>query len=201
MSESKTMVDQKVSELCEQLKKLSSIQERAQTAKEILEKLEDVCNDLRSTGDKQVESIEEKIDSFGEGQIEKIRGCLDGFIDSTKNVVSNVDESLVKLDRCLEKIEKTPLVEELRGVRENVSMRLDTLEGNVKQLAAVLFNATSEVGIVKDRLAEALKKEEERDAETRGGIARLDATVKRILNFFIVMGVLAVFGMLIYFLK
>ena len=167
MKKGTELIDEKLSELYAQLETLGSIREKTATIKEVTANLA----------------------SLGDERVKQVASVLADFSRKTNDVVGDVEACIDKLNKVLVDIKQAPLIEELRGIRENVSTnikavgdgvalveknlkdRIDGLEFETKRLANLLSKNSSEVSNIK-------KNVNNYATETKEGLTELDATVR-----------------------
>ena len=115
MKKGTELIDEKLSELYAQLETLGSIREKTATIKEVTAHLA----------------------SIGDERVKQVASVLADFSRKTNDVVGDVEACIDKLNKVLVDIKQAPLIEELRGIRENVSTNIKavgdyTLTSNVK---------------------------------------------------------------------
>ena len=164
---SREMIDEKLSELCAQLETLGSLKEKTAA-------LKDVTRNLASIGDDRVHQVE---------------NTLTAFSVKTKATVNEVGQCIAKLDNVLQDIKQVPLIEELRGIRENVtsnlksmadgvelveerlSDRITLLNNEIAELAGSLSRNSTEVTNIKRNVSDYA-------TQTKDGLTELDTTVR-----------------------
>lgn len=167
MKKGTELIDEKLSELYAQLETLGSIREKTATIKEVTANLA----------------------SIGDERVKQVASVLADFSRKTNDVVGDVEACIDKLNKVLVDIKQAPLIEELRGIRENVSTnikavgdgvalaeqnlkdRIDGLEFETKRLANLLSMNSNEVFNIK-------KNVNNYATETKEGLTELDATVR-----------------------
>lgn len=167
MKKGTELIDEKLSELYAQLETLGSIREKTATIKEVTANLV----------------------SIGDERVKQVSSVLADFSQKTNDVVGDVEASIDKLNKVLVDIKQAPLIEELRGIRENVSTniksvvdgvalaeqnlkdRIDGLEFETKRLTNLLSKNSSEVSNIKMNVNNYA-------TETKEGLTELDATVR-----------------------
>lgn len=167
MKKGTELIDEKLSELYTQLDTLGSIREKTAAIK-------DVTVNLASIGDERVKQV---------------GSALADFSRKTNAVLADVEVCIEKLNKVLVDIKQAPIIEELKGIRENVTTnikvvgdgvamvernladRIDGLEFETKRLANLLSRNSSEVSNIKRNVNNYA-------AETKEGLTELDATVR-----------------------
>lgn len=161
------LIDEKLSELYRQLETLGSIKEKSVALKEVAAK-------LSSVGDERVCQVE---------------SVLTSFMEKTKEAVGDVENCITRLDKVLQEVSRTPIVEELRGMYEAVtgnlksvvdgvalmekksSDRMDALKQEVASLSRSLSKNSAEVTNIKRNVSDYA-------SQTKDGLSELDTTVR-----------------------
>ena len=136
-----------------------------------------------------IKEVTANLASIGDERVKQVASVLADFSQKTSDVVGEVEASIDKLNKVLVDIKQAPLIEELRGIRENVSTnikavgdgvalaeqnlkdRIDGLEFETQRLANLLSKNSSEVSNIKMNVNNYA-------TETKEGLTELDATVR-----------------------
>lgn len=167
MAKSAELIDEKLSELCRQLETLGSIKEKSVALKEVAAKLS----------------------SVGDERVRQVQSVLTSFTEKTKEAVGDVENCITRLDKVLWEVSRTPIVEELREIRETVisslqsivdgialmekksSDRMDALKQEVANLSMSLSRNSAEVTNIKRNVSNYA-------SQTKDGLSELDTTVR-----------------------
>lgn len=135
MKKGTELIDEKLSELYAQLETLGSIREKTATIKEVTANLV----------------------SIGDERVKQVSSVLADFSQKTNDVVGDVEASIDKLNKVLVDIKQAPLIEELRGIRENVSTNIKAVVDGVVLVEQNLKDRIERLEFETQRLIEELK--------------------------------------------
>ena len=135
MKKGTELIDEKLSELYAQLETLGSIREKTATIKEVTANLV----------------------SIGDERVKQVSSVLADFSQKTNDVVGDVEASIDKLNKVLVDIKQAPLMEELRGIRENVSTNIKAVVDGVVLVEQNLKDRIERLEFETQRLIEELR--------------------------------------------
>lgn len=135
MKKGTELIDEKLSELYAQLETLGSIREKTATIKEVTANLV----------------------SIGDERVKQVSSVLADFSQKTNDVVGDVEACIDKLNKVLVDIKQAPLIEELRGIRENVSTNIKAVVDGVVLVEQNLKDRIEGLELETKRLIEELR--------------------------------------------